>query len=188
MMGTSWNCAKRPLQERKLNFQRMFVLFSGTVVAAARQPDRSALFGQRRRKGLVHRDSAQGRNVGVAVVNRGEGERLVVRGGDNHHAVKLAVLEQCVAVACDGSREGISGMGSNQRNQRFIDGRDLRRSQKSIHHLAQFVGTGRVERSRDAGWPHFSLPAGLRAGRQQEQERQRNEYRYLCHDGVISSR
>src|ERR1035437_5639376 len=145
----------------------MFVLFSGTVVTAARQPDRSALLSQRRRKDLVDRDSAEGSDVGVAVVNGGEGERLVVRGRDDHYAVKLAILEHCVAVACNGSGERVSGVRSNQRNEWFLDGWNLGFSQKSIHHLAQFVGIGRIEGPRYPPCRTFSceVPATLAANR-----------------------
>src|ERR1035441_416563 len=97
-----------------------------------------------------------GSDVGVAVVNGGEGERLVVRRCDDDHAVKLAVLEHCVAVACDGSGERVSGVGSNQRNEWFMDGWNLRFSQKSVHHLAQFVGIGRIEGPRYPPRPTFS--------------------------------
>src|ERR1017187_10842698 len=72
--GNQLKLLQRTLQERKLHFQRVFSLLSGTLVPAARQPDRSALLSQRLRKGLVHLDSAQGSDVGVTIVNGGEGE------------------------------------------------------------------------------------------------------------------
>ena len=157
--GNQFELAKRSLQEWELDFQGMFGLLARAFVPAARQMDRTALSCQFRSESLVHGDFAQRRDVGVAVIHRGEGKGVVVRRSDDHHALKLAVLERGVTEGRHASGIWISGVGSDQRNQRVIGGRHLRLGEEPIHHVLQFVGIGGIEPSGHASLPRFSLRA-----------------------------
>jgi hypothetical protein len=133
--GNQLELAQHFLQPGQLDLNRVLWCVLRCLVALIAELNRRAHLHQPLSKFLVDGDCAERRRVGIAVIDRGEVERYVVRGRDDHDARVLVAFERGEGPGSDGSRVGIAGVRRDRGENLPIDGRRRGFGQHIVDHL-----------------------------------------------------
>ena len=138
--------SQHPLQEGQLDFDGMLRAFG--------KPDQRAGLGEFGGEGLVHGNLAERGGVGRAIVHRRETESFVMRRRNHHYAVEFLPFQQRVRVSGHRTRIHIARVRRHQRHH-IVDGWRRSFRQVAVDHTREFLGVGRIERTRHRRWPDF---------------------------------
>jgi len=160
--------AQHPLKEGQFVFQRVLPPALNLPVPLAGELDQRTHGHQLRGKSLVDRNQPQRRGVGVAIIDRVEGEGLIVAGRYHHHPSELPSSQQSIGVCRHRTGKRIPRMRRYQRHQGLLECRLGRLSQKAVHHLGKFFRVGGIEASGNSGLSYFLFVS--RAGAMESQQ------------------
>jgi len=158
--GNELEITEHSLQEGELDFESVFALLLGRGVAATGELDERICFGEFGGEFLVHRDIAERGGIGIAVVNRNEGEGLEMRGSNHDHAIKLFAFEERVAVSSHFGGVDVARVGGNDSHQvswKLWDG-GLR--EIVVYHAAEFVWRCGIELAGNRGLTDYRFLVG----------------------------
>ncbi len=134
-----------------------------------------ARFRELRAEGFVHGNRAERGRVGVAIVDGGKGEIIIVRGRNHHDARVLPLLQQCIGIGGHRARVDVARVRRNQRHERLLKVRHGGVRQEAIDHLREFFGVAGVEGSGDGGRANFLPVAPADPARDHGQHGQQRE-------------